>query len=219
MKPILENIRDIKYSSIINEDTKQRDWYVSGITMIAELKNGNGRIYPKSVLSGAINEHIKKMDRGGCVGELKHPSNGDMNIDPERISHKFVEVSENGNEYFTKAKICKNTTCGKQVIALLEDDIQLGMSSRAIGNLDHKTDAIYVRKLHILSCGDIVHNPSCPGAFLDGIYENADWVYHNGIVTEEQVDEYKQIIETASRQDKHDAMCGAFAKYIRDLLR
>jgi hypothetical protein len=217
MIPILEGLQDLKFDSVINE-AKKKTWYVSGVTMIAERKNGNGRIYPKNVLSGAINEHMKKMSLGGCVGELKHPTNGDMNIDLDRVSHKFIEVTENGNEYFTKAKICKNTDCGKKVIALLEEDIQLGMSSRAVGNLNHKSDAIWVTKLHILSFGDIVHNPSVPGAFLDGIFEGQEWVYHNGVVTEKQVDHYKKIIESASRADKKTAMTRAFRKYFKDLM-
>jgi hypothetical protein len=36
----------------------------------------------------------------------------------------------------------------------------------------------------ILRWVDVVINPSAPSAFVNGIYEQKEWVYNNGIITE-----------------------------------
>jgi hypothetical protein len=220
-KGLREITENVNYSYTINEVTNIKKWTISGITLKAEEKNGNGRIYPKNILSGAINEHLKRMSSGGCVGELMHPDNGDMNINLERISHKFTDIKEQGNNYFTKA-IILDTPQGKIVQNLLENEIQLGLSSRAVGNLDHKKDAIYVTKLHIMSFGDIVANPSCPGAFVQGLFENKEWIYENGVVIgkdlEPKLDEYKNVIDAATAGQRNNAMIKVFKDYLKELI-
>lgn len=216
-----ELTEEVQFNSIINESTKKKTWNISTVTLRAEMKNANGRIYPKQVLQEAINEHIRVMPNGGCVGELMHPTNGDLNINLERVSHKFTDVQENGNDYLTKATVL-DTPQGLVVQSLLENEVQLGLSSRAVGNLNHKKDASYVTKLHVMSLGDIVANPSCPGAFVQGLFENKEWIYQNGVVVgkdlSESLDEYKKIIESASPRQRKDAMVLAFRQYFKDIL-
>lgn len=58
-----------------------KHWYLEGIFMQAEKKNGNGRIYPKNVLTEAVEKMNDKMSKGyNVLGELEHPEALTINL-------------------------------------------------------------------------------------------------------------------------------------------
>lgn len=154
---------------------KGKTLHIEGVFLQSSVKNRNGRIYPKEIMSREVrrfvNEEIKNKR---SIGELNHPPNPTIN--PERASHLITSLQESGNDYIGKAKIL-DTPMGNIVRGLLEGGVKLGVSSRGLGSLTKKGGASVVGSDFKLSTIDIVADPSAPSAFVEGIMENAEWVY------------------------------------------
>jgi len=199
----------------------KKELYLEGITLVADTKNKNKRIYPKSILSEAVNKHSREfLDSKGAVGELNHPKENLAQIDFNNVSHRFIEIKENGNNFITRALVL-NTTAGKQVKNLHEGEVRLGISSRAFGDTNIQDDIIMVESLYIVSFGDIVANPSAPGAFINAVMENKEFLWENGKLIEkdigEQLEGYKKIIENSSKKERNKIFIDIFNDYFRQI--
>lgn len=222
MKLLVETTSDLVFTEgELDEKSGKKDLYIEGITLQGEVKNKNGRIYPKSVLAEAIKKHIDEfMKEGRAVGELNHPTDKSSEINPDRISHRFVEVKESENNYTTKALVL-DTTHGTQVKNLLNGGVKLGISSRGFGDVKESGGAKVVQSLYLVSLGDIVTNPSAPNAFLNSIMESKEWVWENGVLVgkdlEPEIDEYKDAIEKASQKEIDEVAVKIFKDYMQKI--
>lgn len=211
--------------SIVEENEQQvKKYFIEGITLQSEVVNGNGRFYPYEVLRRAVDAHATKFMAGGrALGELNHPSVGGSSINYENVSHKFISVREEGGNFITRAEIL-NTPKGQIVKSLIEGGVQLAISSRGLGRMKRDTERSMdiVQELHLVSFGDIVSDPSGPNCFVDAVMENKEWVYENGLLVErdlsEEIDQYKQVIESASSADLQQAIKSIFSDYMSKLL-
>ena len=206
-------------------ESKKEDGYLylEGITLVANTKNANKRIYPKSVLTEAIQYHSDKfLKEGRAVGELNHPTENISQIDYNNVSHRFVEIREDGNNFITKAKVL-NTISGKQVQNLHEGGVKLGISSRAFGNtkFNKSENVTIIEDLYIVSFGDLVANPSAPGAFVDSVVENKEFLWENGRLIENDLEEelegYKKIIHSSKKNERVEIFTEIFSKYMKSL--
>lgn len=146
----------------------QKSLFMKGIFLQAELKNHNGRIYPKNEIENAVNSLNRKIKQFGPVmGELTHPEG--LEIDPRNVSHSIVDMWMEGNDGMGKLKILKTET-GNIVRALLEEGIKLGVSSRGSGETVTTSNGILVKGFEIVTI-DIVSTPSAPNAYPTTIYE------------------------------------------------
>lgn len=175
MKLITEHVdHQLQYITEAKEDGK-KTMYIEGIFMQAEMKNRNGRIYPKSVMQKAVDKYVKEQVKTGrAVGELNHPQGPTINLD--KVSHLITELSWDGNNILGKAKIL-DTPMGKIAQGLMEGGVQLGVSSRGMGSLVQREGKNYVGEDFQLATVDIVQDPSAHQAFVNGIMEGAEWVY------------------------------------------
>lgn len=215
MKLLVETTSDLNFVQEVNEATKKKDLYIEGITLQSEVKNKNGRVYPKAILADAIKKHInEKLQNQQSAGELDHPKENSSQINPDRISHRFIEVREDGNNYITKALVL-NTTCGKQVKNLMEGGFKLGISSRGFGDVKESNGAKIVQSLYLVSLGDIVTNPSAPNAFVNAVMESVEWVWENGILVgkdlSKDISEYQKAIDESTQSDR-DAVAVSIMK-------
>lgn len=202
----------------LEEGAKRKDMYIEGVTLQSEIKNKNGRVYPKKVLGEAIGKHVDElMQYGRAVGELNHPTEKSSEINPDRISHRFTSVKEDGNDFRTKALVL-DTTHGKQVKNLIEGGVKLGISSRGFGDVKESGSARVVQSLYLVSLGDIVTNPSAPHAFVNAVMEKTEWLWENGILISrdlsEEIDEYKEALEKSSQEDRDEVAIACFKEYI-----
>ena len=205
----------------LEEGKKRRDMYIEGVTLQSEVKNKNNRVYPKAILGEAIDKHVSDfMKYGRAVGELNHPTEKSSEINPDRISHRFTEVRESNNDYITKALVL-NTTHGTQVKSLIEGGVKLGISSRGFGDVKESGGARVVQSLYLVSLGDIVTNPSAPNAFVDAVFESAEWIWHNGVLVgkdlSENIDKYKEVLEKSSIKDRDAAAIAMFKNYFAEI--
>jgi len=216
---LTDNVRITEDIVDLGEGKKPRkDMYIEGITLQGEVKNKNNRVYPKAILGEAIKKHIDEfMKVGRAVGELNHPVEKSSEINPDRISHRFVEVKEDDNNYITKALVL-NTTHGTQVKNLLSGGVKMGISSRGFGDVKESGGARVVQSLYLVSLGDIVTNPSAPNAFVNAVMENTEWVWENGILVgkdlSEDLDEYKDALEKSSQKDRDEVAISLFKEYL-----
>lgn len=211
---ITEQNWECKYIAEARADGK-KDFYIEGIFLQGDIKNRNGRLYPKDILINACNKYRDAyINDNRAYGELGHPEGPTIN--PERISHRIVELREDGSNFIGKAKI-SNTPYGDIARNLIEDGGKLGVSSRGMGTLKQKGDAKVVSDDFMLAtAADIVTDPSAPGAFVEGIMEGKEWIWDNGILKEVEIARYKNLMENAKR-DKEKVFVACFRDFLSKL--
>jgi len=156
--------------------TDGKHWYLEGIFMQSEAKNGNGRIYPKSVLTEAVTKINDKIAKGYTVlGELEHPETLTVNLN--NVSHVIESFKWSGNDVIGRAKIL-DTPKGEIVKALLKEGIKLGVSSRGSGSTKHQDNITLVESFNLITV-DIVATPSAPDAFPTSLQESLNAIYND----------------------------------------
>lgn len=79
MQPLIllrEEVDFKNFKTLIEEDkvTKEKTFFLSGPTIVAETENKNGRIYPTTICEREVKKYQKVIDEGRSAGELGHPS-------------------------------------------------------------------------------------------------------------------------------------------------
>jgi hypothetical protein len=167
-----------------------KKYFVRGVAAVSGVKNRNNRIYGEALLENAFNQYLREnpMHEGKAVGELMHPTGALINLD--RISHKFVECRKKGNVWEAKALVL-NTPCGNILKGLLEGKVAIGFSTRGVGELRDRGGVNEVANYQLCSIADVVHSPSAPGAFCNGILEGVEFFYNNATSAYE-AEQYEQ---------------------------
>lgn len=178
MKLLCELAEDIQ--TLSEEVGDKKNLYITGTFMQYNLKNHNGRIYPKEIMEREVNRYVNetiKAKRG--YGELCHPDNPQINLD--RVSHLIESLTlENDGRVVGKAKIL-NTPCGNIVRGIIEGGASLGVSSRGLGSLKEGKQGSEVQEdFRLVTPADVVSSPSAPDAFVQGIMEESEWFYCEG---------------------------------------
>jgi hypothetical protein len=215
MKLITEQIEDIEILTEENEGKK--DTYIKGIFLQTEITNRNGRMYKYDTLAREVNKYNEEfVKRGRALGELGHPDGPTINLD--RVSHKIVELYPEGNNFIGKAKLLE-TPMGKIAKNLLEEGVQLGVSSRGLGSIKREgTSSVVADDFILATAADIVADPSAPDAFVEGIYEGREWVMENNRFKEVHIEQIKQALDTApSREELMERKIRAFDFFLRNL--
>jgi hypothetical protein len=128
-----------------------------------------------------------------------------------------VSLRQEGNDWIGKAKILE-TPMGNIAKNLIEGGAQLGVSSRGMGSLKTVNGVNIVQDdFHLATAADIVADPSAPGAFVQGIMEGKEWVFVNGIWTEQNIEESKKLIQKVSRRDVEKVSLQIFENFIKKL--
>ena len=214
MKLITEQIEDVK---VITEGKgADKKLYIEGVFLQSEIVNRNGRKYPFETLNREVeryNEEYVKSKR--ALGELGHPDGPTINLD--RVSHRITELRVEGKNFYGKAQIL-DTPMGKIAKSLLDEGVQLGVSSRGMGSIDKTENVSVVRDDFMLTtAADIVADPSAPDAFVNGIMEGREWVWSNGILKETEVAKYKGQLDTVSRRNLEEKTLQIFGDFLSKL--
>jgi len=202
---------------IIEQNEKgEKEYFIEGIFMQSEIKNRNGRVYPKEVMkkevSRYVNEFVKK---SRAFGELGHPDGPTINLD--KVSHLITSLEEDGDNYIGKAKIL-STPNGQIVRNLIDDGAKLGVSSRGLGSLEQKGGAQYVKSdFQLATAGDIVADPSAPEAFVEGIMEGVEWIYENGILKAQELDMMRTNLKTAKLNQLEEVKLNTWKRFVKNL--
>ena len=168
-----DNFNDVKSGHIIEEATGKKNYYIEGVFLQAEQKNRNGRIYPTSILEREVNRLTKDyISQRRSLGELNHPQ--EPTVNPERACHLIESLTKQGNNWIGRSKIL-STPVGQIVKGLLDEGVQLGVSSRGLGTLREDNGIKYVNEDFYMSTIDVVSDPSAPEAWVNGIFEGKEF--------------------------------------------
>ena len=214
MKLISEEISQAEY--LVEETNGKKHYKIKGVFLQSDIKNRNGRIYENDILTKEVKRYNQEfINKKRAFGELGHPDGPTVNL--ERVSHMITKLSPEGKNFIGEAKIM-DTPYGKIVKGLIDEGAQLGVSSRGMGSLVQKNGANYVGKdFYLATAADIVADPSAPDAFVEGIMENKEWVWDNGVIKAQDIEEYKEHIKEAKRLKLAEAKVKVFKNFIEKL--
>ena len=214
MKLISEEISNAEY--IVEETNGSKNYKIRGIFLQSDLRNRNGRVYPKDILDKEVKRYNAEfINKKRAFGELGHPDGPTVNL--ERVSHMITKLYPDGANFIGEAKIM-NTPYGKIVKGLIDEGAQLGVSSRGMGSLEQRGGANYVKDdFYLATAADIVADPSAPEAFVEGIMENKEWIWNNGVLVEKNIDAWKREIEGAKRNALAEAKVRVFKNFLKNL--
>jgi hypothetical protein len=216
MKLITETIESVKYLSEASENGK-RKLFIEGTFLVGEQVNKNNRMYKMDTLRREVERYTEEFIKTNrALGELGHPDTPSLNL--ERVSHKIVSLKEDGNSFYGKALILE-TPYGQIVKNFIDNDIQVGVSSRAMGSLVQTKEGYNLVQddLRLATAADIVADPSAPGAFVNGIMENKEWMFVEGRFVEVDFDNAKRQISRASKSQLEQTALQIFENYLRKL--
>ena len=198
MKLISEHLDDIEF---ITEDDAEgkKNYRIRGVFMEADIKNRNNRMYPMNVLEKEVKRYNKEyIQQKRAFGELGHPDGPTVNL--ERVSHMITKLYPDGKQFVGEAKIM-DTPYGKIVKNLIDEGAKLGVSSRGMGSLEPRRDMHVVKDdFYLATAADIVADPSAPNAFVEGIMENKEWIWDNGVVKEVDIAKYRAELRKESKR-------------------
>ena len=216
MRLIKEFNESITYLTEESKDPKKPNVFIEGVFLQSDLKNKNGRVYPKEIMQREVQRYVdENVKTKRAYGELGHPEGLTVNLD--RVSHMITSLKEDGNNWIGKAKIM-DTPMGRIVKELISEGAQLGVSSRGLGSLKERNGINEVQGDFMLAtAADIVADPSAPDAFVSGIMEGKEWVFVNGKWTEQDIDEAKSTISRANIRDLEEEKMQVFSNFLDKL--
>ena len=169
MKLISEEVTNAEY--LVEEKNGKKEYKIRGVFLQSNVKNRNGRVYPREILVREVNRYTKEfINKNRAFGELGHPDGPTVNL--ERVCHMVKSLTPDGDNFIGEAKIM-DTPYGKIVKGLIDEGAQLGVSSRGMGSIVARNGVNYVKDdFYLATAADIVADPSAPDAFVEGIMES-----------------------------------------------
>jgi hypothetical protein len=160
---------------------------IKGKLQESEVKNGNGRIYPKEILEREAKKYAETAIKSNtAMGELDHPESTIINL--KNASHNIKRIWWEGNDLMGELELL-NTPSGKIAQEIVSAGIPLGISSRGMGSVQQIGETVEVQDDFELLCWDLVSVPSTPNAYMklsEGkqIQINKDYSKVSNLITE-----------------------------------
>jgi hypothetical protein len=214
MKLISEQIEEVKV--LTEEKNGKKHLYIEGVFLQGNIANRNRRYYDVDILDREVAKYNTTfVENSRALGELGHPEGPTINLD--RVSHKIISLTREGNNFIGKAKIL-STPMGIIAQNLIDEGVKLGVSSRGMGSLVEKNGINYVGEDFMLAtAADIVADPSAPDAFVNGIMEGKEWIWDNGLIKEVTVNKIKKYLDESTRHNIEQRQLNAFEMYLKSL--
>ena len=156
------------------------DFIVSAVFQKYGVKNANGRIYPENILKREVQKYLEnQVANHTAISALDHPSYSTLS--GHDVAHRILDLRWEGRTLVGEMKlhlspgykrygIC--STSGDLVANMILDDIQVGVSSRAVGSVEEKFGSLLVGDDLELICFDVVIENSTSGAKVARNYED-----------------------------------------------
>jgi hypothetical protein len=144
--------------------------FVEILLATVEVKNGNGRYYPKELWQREIDKFNTKIQNRTTetVGELDHPDSTIINL--KNGSHAIRKIWWDNDNIMGMIEIfCdpgdRGTSSGRIAGAYIKNGLTMGISSRGMGSLKQVGEIMEVQDDFELLTWDLVSNPSNPGSW------------------------------------------------------
>lgn len=216
MRLITEVFDNVVCKQILDEATQTKSHWIEGCFGQSNVNNRNKRFYSRAVLEGAVTPYMKLIEEKRALGELGHPAGPTINL--ERVSHLITKLEWAGDDLIGRAKVL-GTPNGQIVKNFIDEGVKIGTSSRAMGSVKINKQGIQeVQNDMQLATFDIVADPSAPKAFVQGLYEQKEWIMVNGIWTEADANTARNmVLEARSGPDLVEAKVKAFKMFLEAL--
>ena len=146
---------------------------VEGILATSGIKNGNGRYYAKDLWQREIDKYEEVVKQNRATGELDHPDSSIINL--KNVSHIIRDMWWDGDDVVGKIEILP-TVSGNILKALIDNGVQVGVSSRGMGSLKQMGEVLEVQDDFELLCWDFVSTPSNPGSYMHLVKEGKEYL-------------------------------------------
>lgn len=171
-----------------NDSNGKKQVYIEGIFAQANVKNGNGRIYPRELLEKTIERYQQEyILENRAIGEINHPDRPLPDLNYAAILTKSLKWD--GDNVIGRALVM-DTNHGKQVKALMESGFAMGVSTRALGSVTESQGKKIVSECHMHAV-DCVDRPSGPNCFVNMLTESVEWVLNENNVWIPQIDKHE----------------------------
>jgi hypothetical protein len=141
---------------------------VSGIFQRANVVNANGRMYPRKVLSKAVDALQEAVKCRSVLGEFDHPTDAKIHMD--RACQLITKVWMEGDNVYGECEILEDMPCGKMLKTLIDNKVRVSVSSRGVGDMESikEGDKEYQKVMdgYTIVTWDTVHEPSVKGTEL-----------------------------------------------------
>lgn len=214
MKFLTETVENVQVD-IQESALGVKDYYITGIFMQSGIKNKNGRVYPPEVLAREMNRYTQdQIANKRSVGELNHPNGPQINLD--KVSHMITSLWVEGQNIYGKAKIL-NTPQGQIVKTLIDEGVQLGVSTRGFGTVKEVAGTKIVQNDFRLATIDIVQDPSCQSAYVSTLMESKEFfVDADGNIKERDPSIIVEDVKEDSITKTTEELSEGFMKYNSD---
>ena len=179
MKKLLIETHTVKISpSQLTENVNKEsgNLLVEGILATAEVKNGNGRYYSKTLWGREMDKYNELIEQRRSMGELDHPESTVINL--KNVSHLISEYWWDGDNVMGKIEILP-TPSGNILKELIKSGVTVGVSSRGMGSLEESGGVMEVQDDFELLCWDFVSTPSNPGSYMATLNEGKNVVTYD----------------------------------------
>src|SRR5210317_228259 len=96
MKLISEEVASAEY--LIEEKNGKKEYKIKGVFLQSNIKNRNGRVYPREILVREVNRYTKEfINKNRAFGELGHPDGPTVNL--ERVCHMVKSLTQDGKDF------------------------------------------------------------------------------------------------------------------------
>ena len=194
--------KDLEYVLEEKNLKGEKSLSIQGPYMMAGEQNRNRRVYSEKEMYSEVARYSDEfISTKRALGELNHPTTAE--VDLGRACHMITELKMDGNVVFGKSKVLTNTPCGKIVEGLIQDGVQVGVSSRALGKLtpmEGKSDVNVVEEMKLIAI-DCVADPSFPKAFVNGILESKQFICSENGSFEEVYENFEKGISTLPNKE------------------
>jgi hypothetical protein len=216
MRLIKEVAQDLHYL-VEDKQGGGKNIFIEGIFAQAEKPNRNNRSYGKGIMEREVQKYQELINQKRSLGELGHPENPSINL--HQVSHLITSLKMEGNDVIGRAKIL-DTPMGIIAKNLIENEVQLGVSTRGLGSLKMNSEGINeVQGDFHLATVDIVADPSAPDAFVQGIMESAEWILENGVWKAIQIENAQKQIRKTSAKNLDEVKLQIFEQFVNQLSR
>ena len=220
MKLIKEDISFNDMQVLSEGKGADKRMYISGPFLQAVKENKNKRIYPEVVMDSAVERYKEDyIDQKRALGELNHPAEPVVN--PERAAIMTESLTKSPGKdaiyYEGRAKVL-STPMGKIVENLLSDGVKIGVSSRGLGSL-MPTNGINIvgEDFTLTTAADVVFDPSAQSSFVEGVYEQAEWIYESGMWKQVDLDFQRERLKRAKMKELNEVKLEVFESFLKTL--
>lgn len=217
MKLITELTEEVKY--LVEEVGGKKNLFIEGVFIQTNRGNRNGRLYRRETMEREVNRYMREqVEKNRAYGELGHPSGPTINL--ERACMMIKGLRFEGNDVIGRAKVI-DTPMGSIVKNLIAEGASLGVSSRGLGSVQKNRDGLMEVQddFFLATAADVVADPSAPDAFVAGIMEGVEWVWDNGILKSQQMEELRTQIQQAPRRDLEKVKMAVFESFLNQLAK